>query len=193
MPQSLGVALTFSDASDIELIDSLRSGNKAALAALYDRYGNLVYTVILRILKRATDAEDLTQEIFLNLQDKEKFDPNRAALSTYLCVMARSRALNLLDRDSSYQRSLQKLRRLFPERTTLTPLEKASQDEQQTTLKQALATLPEQHRKILEMNFYQGHSHSKIAEALNLPLGTVKSQARKGLVELRKQLGEAVQ
>jgi RNA polymerase sigma-70 factor (ECF subfamily) len=185
--------LTFSDASDIELINSLRSGNQEALAALYDRYGNLVYTVVLRILKRSADAEDLTQDIFLNLKKKEKFDPNRAALSTYLCVMARSRALNSLDRYGSYQRSLQKLKRLFPERTTITPLEKVSLEEQQVTLNQALANLPDQHRKILEMNFYQGYSHAKIAEALNLPLGTVKSQARKGLMELRQQLGEAVQ
>lgn len=185
--------MTFSDVSDVELINRLRSGNQAALATLYDRYGNLVYTVILRILKRATDAEDLTQEIFLNLQDKENYTPDRAALSTYLCMMARSRALNVLDREGSYQRSLQKLKRLLLQRTTLTPLEKASQDEQQATLRRALATLPEQHRKIIEMNFYQGHSHANIAAALNLPLGTVKSQARKSLIELRKQLGEAVQ
>lgn len=185
--------MTFSDASDVELINSLRSGNQAALAVLYDRYGNLVYTTLIRILKRATDAEDLTQDIFLNFRNKEKFDPSRAALGTYLCVMARSRALNLLDRHGTHQRSLQKLKRVFPERTTPTPLEMASREERQAVVKQALATLPEQHRKILEMNFYQGYSHSKIAEALNLPLGTVKSQARKGLMDLRKQLGEAVQ
>lgn len=187
------MALMSPNASDIELIESLRSGNPDALAGIYDRYGSLVYTIALKILKYPAEAEDLTQEIFLNLPDKEKFDPQRAALSTYLSVLARSRALNRLSSHGSQQRSLQKLKRLLPDRSHVTPLEQASQAERKTTLQQALATLPDQHRTILEMNFFQGLSHAEIAQQLNIPLGTVKSKARKGLMDLRQHLGEAVQ
>lgn len=179
--------------SDIELIQSLRAGSKEALGTLYDRYGSLVYTIALKILKQPSDAEDLTQEIFLNFCRQEKFDPNRATLSTYLSMLARSRALNRLASHGSYQRSLQRLQWLSPDRTSTTPLEKASLSEQQEAVQQALSQLSEQHRQILEMNFYQGLSHSQIAQQLDVPLGTVKTKARKGLMELRQQLGNAIQ
>ncbi|MEL6161418.1 MAG: sigma-70 family RNA polymerase sigma factor [Cyanobacteria bacterium J06623_5] len=181
------------DVSDIELIHRLRLGNQAALADLYDRYGSLVYAVALKILKQRSEAEDLTQEIFLALQSKEKFDPSRAALSTYLALVARSRALNRIASRNSRQRSLQKLQYAVPERTSATPLEKATLAEQAETLQKALSTLPPQHRQILEMNFYQGLSHPKIAKQLDIPLGTVKSKARKGLLLLRQYLKETVQ
>lgn len=181
------------DSSDIELIHSLRSGSKQALGILYDRYGSLVYTIALKILKQPSDAEDLTQDIFLNFWKREKFDPNRATLSVYICMMARSRALNRLASHGSYQRSLQRLQWSFSEdRSTATPLEKASLVEQQEAVQRALAQLSDRQRQILEMNFYQGLSHSQIAQQLDMPLGTVKTKARQGLMELRQQLGDAV-
>ncbi|MEM7772467.1 MAG: sigma-70 family RNA polymerase sigma factor [Cyanobacteria bacterium P01_E01_bin.6] len=184
---------TSNDSSDNELILSLRSGSQDALAILYARYGSLVYTIALRILKKSTEAEDLTQEIFINFWKKEKFDSNRAALSTYLSIMTRSRALNRLSSQSSQQQSIQRLHQSLPTRTDITPLEKASLLEQQDVVKQALSNLSERQRQILDMNFYQGISHSEIARQLEIPLGTVKTTARKGLVELRKMLGDAVQ
>ncbi|MEL6223128.1 MAG: sigma-70 family RNA polymerase sigma factor [Cyanobacteria bacterium J06626_14] len=180
------------NSTDVELIHSLRSGNQNALKILYDRYGSLVYTVALRMLRHSSEAEDLTQEIFLNFWKKESFDPNRAALSTYLCVMTRSRALNRLSSQDSQRRSLQKLQQSLQDRPTSTPLEAASLSEQHHTVKQALTNLTERQRQILEMNFYQGISHSEIARRLDVPLGTVKTTARKGLVELRKILGDTV-
>lgn len=180
------------DTSDIELIRILRAGNQEALAVLYDRYGGLVYTVALNILKRPTEAEDLTQEIFVTFWKQDKFDPNRAALSTYLGILVRSRALNRLSSHSSRRRSLERLQRLFFSRSSLTPLENASLSERKEILQRALAQLSHQQRQILEMNFYQGLSHSEISRQLNVPLGTVKTKARRGLIQLRQQLGEAV-
>ncbi|MEO0535785.1 MAG: sigma-70 family RNA polymerase sigma factor [Cyanobacteria bacterium P01_A01_bin.123] len=187
------MARVSTDASDIELIQSLRSGRQEALTIIYDRYGSLVYTVALKLLKRPAEAEDLTQEIFCRFWEQDKFDPSRAALSTYLCIMTRSRALNRLASHSSRQRSLQRLQRSLPDRTNVTPLEKASLADQKATVQQALAQLSSQQRQILEMNFYQGISHSEIARQLNIPLGTVKTRARRGLMELRQHLGGAVE
>lgn len=180
------------NSSDAELIHSLRSGAKDALAMIYDRYGSLVYTVALKILQQPAEAEDLTQDIFLNFWKKESFDPNRAALSTYLCVMTRSRALNRLSSRSSRQRQEQQLQQVYQTRTAVTPLETASLSEQKETLREALSQLSDRQRQVLEMNFYQGSSHAEISQALNIPLGTVKSSARQGLLKLRQKLGQTV-
>ena len=187
------MARVSTDASDIELVQSLRAGHQEALTVIYDRYGGLVYTVALKFLKQPAEAEDLTQEIFFNFWKQDKFDPSRAALSTYLGLITRSRALNRIASHSSRQRSLQRLRRSLPDRTTVTPLEKASLADQKTAIQQALSHLSSQQRQILEMNFYQGISHSEIARQLNIPLGTVKTRARRGLMELRQHLGDAVE
>ncbi len=164
----------FSDnTSDAELVESLRAGHQDALRLLYGRYSGLVYTIALKMLGIASEAEDLAQDVFLNFWKQENFDPSRAALSTYLSVVTRSRALNRLKRSSSQQRSLEKLKALpLREWTTSTPLEKASLTEQAQALKLVMAELPDRQRQILEMNFYQGVSQSTIAQQLGLPLGT---------------------
>jgi RNA polymerase sigma-70 factor (ECF subfamily) len=182
------------DASDADLIFSLKAGEQQALSILYERYGGLVYTVALRILTQPSEAEDLTQEVFLTFWKQDKFDPTRAALGTYLSVLTRSRALNKLQGRASHQRSLERLQQqtLPVELTAPTPLEQASQAEQQQSLQQAMAQLTDSQRQILEMNYYQGFSQSEIAEQLGLPLGTVKTHARQGLIKLRQLLGDAV-
>lgn len=179
------------EASDSELIHSLRAGNQTALTILYDRYGGLVYTVALRFLKQPTEAEDLTQEIFLNFWKQNKYDPDRAVLSTYLGLVTRSRALDRIAKCKTQKRSLERLQGTPPPRT-VTPLENATLSEQQETVKDALYQLKDQQRQVLEMNFYQGISHADIARQLDMPLGTVKTRARQGLIELRKRLGDGV-
>ena len=82
------------DETDAALVVSLRNGNKAALAVLYDRYSRLVYTIAFRILKNQPEAEDLTQEIFLNLWQKQTYDPNRSSLSRFLSTVTRNRAID---------------------------------------------------------------------------------------------------
>lgn len=181
-------------ASDAELIERSRSGHQDALRLLYQRYSSLVYTIAFKMLNSPSEAEDLTQDVFLNFWKQEKFDPNRAALSTYLCVITRSRALNRIKHRGSQQRSLDKLQAMPPpELTASTPLENASLEEQQQALKRVMAELPDQQRRILEMNFYQGVSQSNIAQQLDLPLGTVKTNARQGLITLRRLLNGAVE
>lgn len=187
------MALVHSGASDAELIHRLRAGQQKALGILYDRYGGLVYTLALKILNQADEAEDLTQDVFLTFWKQDKFDANRAALSTYLCVLTRSRAINKLHSRASQQRSIQRLQHTTSaESLALTPLEQASLAEQQHTLQQAMAQLSDQQNRILELSYYQGLSQSEIAQRLNLPLGTVKTNVRQGLIKLRQLLGDAI-
>lgn len=187
------MARVHSGASDAELIHCLRAGQQKALGILYDRYGGLVYTLALKILNQPDEAEDLTQDVFLTFWKQDKFDPGRAALSTYLCLLARSRAINKLSRHASQQRSIQRLQQTTStESLAPTPLEHASLAEQQRTLKQAMTHLSENQKRTLEMSYYQGLSQSEIAQQLNLPLGTVKTNVRQGLIKLRQLLGDAI-
>jgi RNA polymerase sigma-70 factor (ECF subfamily) len=179
--------------SDAELIQSLRAGDQEALGMLYDRYGQLVFTVALSILNRTDEAEDLTQEIFLLFWKKENFQPERASLGTYLSVLTRSRALNKLRSRGSQQRSIERLQRsVYSEFSQLCPLEQATLQEQRQSLQQAITQLPENQQQVLVLNYLQGLSHTEIAQHLNMPLGTVKTNARQGLRKLRQSLGEAV-
>jgi RNA polymerase sigma-70 factor, ECF subfamily len=182
-----------SDATDAELINSLRTGQQEALSLLYDRYGGLVYSLALKMLGQTTEAEDLTQEIFLTFWKQERFDPNRAALSTYLCVMTRSRAINKLRSRASQQRTMDRLQQVTPaEFTSQTPLERATLLEQRQVVQAALAQLNPNQQRILELSYYQGLSQSEIAQQLGMPLGTVKTNARQGLIKLRKILDSQI-
>lgn len=178
---------------DDELIRSLRAGHQDALGILYDRYSNLVFTVALNLLNRVDEAEDLTQEIFLIFWKKDNFQPERAGLSTYLSVLTRSRALNRLRSRSSQQSSVQRLQRwVCNEFSHPCPLEQATLQEQQQMVQQAVTQLPENQQQVLNLNYLEGFSHAEIAHRLNMPLGTVKTNARQGLRKLRRALGEGV-
>lgn len=177
------------DPTDADLIVSLRQGNRNALSILYDRYGGLVYTLALKLLDRNDEAEDLTQDIFLSFWQQEKFDPNRGKLSSYLCLVTRSRAIDRLRSRKSEQKSIERLQQIvIPETDLPTPLESVTLVEEQIMVCQSLAQLSDRQRQLLELSYYQGLSQSEIATQLNLPLGTVKTHMRQGLIKLRQLL-----
>ncbi|MEM1240326.1 MAG: sigma-70 family RNA polymerase sigma factor [Cyanobacteria bacterium P01_H01_bin.26] len=181
------------DETDGALIVSLRNGNKAALAVLYDRYSRLVYTIAFRILKNQPEAEDLTQEIFLNLWQKQTYDPNRSSLSRFLSTVTRNRAI---DRVRSRTIRSRILKGLAPQPAAPTsfsvPVEQASLSERSQRVREALETLPEKQRELLSLAYYQGFSQSEIAHHTNIPLGTVKSRMRQGLFKLKAALQDLV-
>jgi RNA polymerase sigma-70 factor, ECF subfamily len=179
----------YPDPPDVDLIASLRQGQQNALSILYDRYGGLVYSLALKLLDRRDEAEDLTQDVFLNFWKQDKFDPTRAKLSTYLCLITRSRAIDKLRTRQSEQRSLQRLQQnTIPETDLPTPLDAVSLAEEQIIVRESLSTLSDRQRQILELSYYQNLSQSAIATQLDLPLGTVKTHARQGLIRLRQLL-----
>lgn len=178
-----------SDTSDADLILSLRQGDRTALSILYDRYGGLVYTLALKLLDRIDEAEDLTQDVFLSFWKQEKFDPHRAKLSSYLCLITRSRAIDKLRSCASEQKSIARLQHnSIRETDQPTLLDSVTSAEEQNLVRQSLSSLSEQQRQILELSYYQNLSQSAIATTLNLPLGTVKTHMRQGLIKLRQLL-----
>ncbi len=170
---------------DLELIQALKTGEKSALSKLYDRYGLLVYGLALKILKNAQEAEDLTQEVFVSLWHRNTYNPARGSLSSYLIVMTRSRALDKLRSRFSRNKFLERWRQTTTQSFSRSAFEQVDLWDSSQHVQSALAQLPEQQRKILEMAYYQDLSQSEIAKTLNIPLGTVKTSARQALKKLR--------
>lgn len=141
------------------------------------------------MLGSTAEAEDLTQDIFLNLA-RSAFDPRRGSLRTYLSILARSRCLDRLRSWRSRQRSLERGRVELQGNPAADPaLEQLAQAEQVVEVQTALAELSESQRQVLKMAYYEGMSQTEIAKQLDLPLGTVKARARRALLRLRELLG----
>ncbi|MDJ0615715.1 MAG: sigma-70 family RNA polymerase sigma factor [Calothrix sp. MO_192.B10] len=184
--------MSVSNLTDIELFQALQSGDLSALGVVYDRYGEAVYRLALRILGDGTEAEDLTQEIFLAFWRDSKYDPHRGSMIVFLLTMTRSRAINRLRQKRSQQQLLQRCQRSMPTDADNSPMNNVSVQEISHIVGEALQELPENQRQVLKMAYYQGLSQSEITHELNIPLGTVKTRTRQGLLKLRKLLKDLV-
>ena len=175
--------------TDAQLYLALKAGQTAALGILYDRHAGLVYGIALKVLENPQEAEDLTQDIFLNFVKIGSYEPSRGSLRTYLAILTRSRAVDRV-RSRSNTRELLKKWEHSRESETATDslLEKVSRSEQSQEVKAALAQLSDEQQQILRMAYYDGLSQSEIANQLEIPLGTVKARARRGLLKLRQAL-----
>jgi RNA polymerase sigma-70 factor, ECF subfamily len=170
--------------TDSMLISRIRAGDEDALAALHDRYSQVVYSVALRVLGETTQAEDILQEIFLQLwRNPQTFDSNRGSLGAWLAVITRHRAID-------------QLRRRRPESDIEDVIVAVDTRLEQTTdrnmaiakIRAVVERLPAEQRKPLEMAFFEGLTHSEIASKTGEPLGTIKTRIRSALLTLRKAL-----
>lgn len=173
-----------SQVTDSMLISRIRAGDQDALAVLHDRYAQVVYSVALRVLGDTAQAEDVLQEIFLQLWRKpETFDSNRGSLGAWLAVIARHRAID-------------QLRRRRPESDIDDVIISIDSDLEQTAdrnraiarIRSAVEQLPLEQRRALELAFFQGLTHSEVAAKTGEPLGTIKTRIRAALAALRKGL-----
>lgn len=175
--------------TDADLFLQLQNGQTDTLAILYDRHAGLVYGIALKFLGNTSEAEDLTQDIFLILTRECSYDLNRGSLRTYLAILTRSRAL---DRLRSRSRSQKRLRQQSLTENAIVspnnPLVDISRLERSSEVQQALEQLSTKEQDVLRMAYYQGLSQSEIAKQLNIALGTVKSRSRRGLLKLRQAL-----
>ncbi|MBD0337603.1 MAG: sigma-70 family RNA polymerase sigma factor [Cyanobacteria bacterium Co-bin13] len=176
-------------ATDQSLVTRLRAGQTDALGVLYDRYARLVYSLALRMLGNLEEAEDLTQEVFLAFWQRDKYDVDRGSLSSFLVTFTRSRALDRLRNRGVRYRAMERLQGLTqPSSKAETPLERASLEERSQQTREALNQLPALERQVLEIAYFENLSQSQIAQKLNIPLGTVKTRCRQGLLRLRQLL-----
>lgn len=164
------------------LIARMRAGDESAMADLYDRYSGVVYGVALRVLGNTATAEDLLQEVFLQLwRNPPAFDANRGRLAPWLAVIARNRAIDLL-RKRPPEDDIDDL----PISTGVNLENDAAQRLAIERVRGALARLPQEQRKALEMAFFEGMTHTEIASKTGEPLGTIKTRIRSGLLAVKK-------
>jgi RNA polymerase sigma factor (sigma-70 family) len=170
------------------LLQRVAAGDTGAVAECVDTFGGLVWSLARRLLNRPAEAEDAVQEVFIALwKSASRFDPSIASETTFVAMIARRR---LIDRQRRNTRRPEG-EPVAIEDLPLSALEEADQLELQDEAAKAMAALellkPEQ-RNVLHLAVCQGWPHQLIADRLGLPLGTVKTHVRRGLIKVREEL-----
>ncbi len=177
--------------SDQELdrtcMDRLRSGDTNALEELYDRHTPMLYGLVLRIVGRAADAEEVLQDTWLQAWRRaESWEPARGTVAGWLLTLARSRAIDRIRSVASRRRAESAAPPPDPPASTNEPASSAARRQLRERVSVALAALTPLQREVLELGYFGGLSQSEIAARIDAPLGSVKSWTRQGLTRLRE-------
>jgi RNA polymerase sigma-70 factor (ECF subfamily) len=174
--------------NDVELLKAIAAKDDAALGQLYDRYRLILFGVLMRILNNREEAEDVLQEVFLQVWRRAAdFDENRGRPFTWLVTLARSRGIDRLRTLASRERAV-----VAGANESSEDISDAASDairsEQRGVVNGALAQLPEEQKRPLMLAYFDGLTQSEIATQLGAPLGTVKTRMRTGMIKLRELL-----
>ncbi|HEU4507752.1 MAG TPA: sigma-70 family RNA polymerase sigma factor [Pyrinomonadaceae bacterium] len=173
---------------DVELMKAIAARDEAALAQLYDRYRVIVFGLLMRILNNREEAEDVLQEVFLQVWRKAgDFDESRGRPFTWLVTLGRSRGIDRLRTLASRERVAEAGAREVIEQISDAASD-AFKSEQRGLVNSALAQLPDEQKRPLMLAYFDGLTQSEIAARLGAPLGTVKTRMRTGLMRLRELL-----
>ncbi|MGH2399280.1 MAG: sigma-70 family RNA polymerase sigma factor [bacterium] len=183
----------YSGLDDAELMHRLAYRDLVAFRALYDRYGNLVYSAALRVVRDAQIAEDMVQEIFLRIWRKpESYVAQRGRFVTWLTSVTRNRAVDeVRSRGRRFRHetaSPEEQERELPASDQNDPALTAELSDQRRLILAALTQIPAEQREIIELAYFGGLTQQEIAERLSQPLGTVKTRIRLGMQKLRAAL-----
>ena len=179
--------------SDMELIARVKSGSSEALEELYRRYASPVYSLVWKILQSPEESEDVALDVFWQIwRQAASYDASRGAPPAWIFTLARSRAIDRLrarhrkeDRTISFDDPAV----VFdPLDQGATPDQVASYRQNRDAVREAMKVLSAPQREAVELAFFQGLTHVEIAEKLRIPLGTVKTRIRQGLIRLRRRL-----
>jgi RNA polymerase sigma-70 factor (ECF subfamily) len=187
-------ALTPTDSREVSpdatLVNRLLHKDVSAFEQLYNRHSRIVYSLVLRILQQAGTAEEVVQDIFLQLwRNAARYDAARGPFVPWLLTLARNRALDHLRLKSERQRRKEDQTEELPAVTVAPEYEERLDEKRRAERVRALlGVLSPQQRRAIELAYFQGLSHTEIAETLKEPLGTVKSWIRNGLLRLKEGL-----
>lgn len=173
------------------LMSQIALGDERALAQLYDGTSHMVYGLCLRIVKDPSAAEDITLEAYLQVwRTAESYDPVRGTVTAWLLTVVRSRAIDWLRARKARRADMQQdLEEVFDLRDLRKNPEEASLDAGRSrVIRDAMAELPDEQKRAIEMTYFSGLSHSEIALQDGLPIGTVKTRIRLGMMRLRELL-----
>ncbi|HEY4562295.1 MAG TPA: sigma-70 family RNA polymerase sigma factor [Thermoanaerobaculia bacterium] len=180
--------------TDAALLRQVVERRPEALSALYDRYAPALLAVARRILGTPADAEEVLQEVFLHVWNHPgRYDAGRSSVSTWLMLIARSRAIDRLRTRKVVERTHETSAQGNPvEHASPEGVENVFLQERRERVRGEMAKLPGEQRQVLEMAFYEGLSQSEIAARAGLPLGTVKTRTLLAMKKLRSALREEI-
>jgi RNA polymerase sigma-70 factor, ECF subfamily len=168
--------------ADLAAVTAMKAGDQGAMAELYDRYSSIVYAVALRVLGDTGAAEDVLQEVFLQLwRNPSAFDSARGSLAAWLAVITRNRAIDALRKRKPETDIEHVIVSVAPDLVS-----DADRTRVAAKIRGVISTMPSPQKNALEMAYFEGLSHSEIANKTGEPLGTIKTRIRAGLLALRK-------
>ena len=174
---------------DIALLDRVVARDQHAIAELYERHSRLLFGLILRILRDREEAEDVLQEVFLAAWTRaETYQASLGTPAGWLVRIARNRAIDRLRANSSRLRVIEQGASAVARGADAVPRPDA---EAQRDIARALDALPAEQRALIEEAYFRGLTHSELAARFSIPLGTVKTRVRMGLLALRQYLQES--
>ena len=182
---------------EIELMKRIQARDADALEELYDLYHRLLFGLVLSIVKKREEAEDMLQEIFVKIWNKaESFDPERGNAYSWIVTLARNQAIDRI-RSKGYKtqekQSVSIHQPLFSlEGDKHDPMETTIFSDRAELVKKALGQIPEAQSEVIKIAYYRGMTQREIASYLDIPLGTVKTRTRQGMMKLKSILGEFI-
>lgn len=169
---------------DTELLEAVARKDESAMAALFDRYSGLVYSIALRVLREPELAEDVMQEVLLQIwRQPGGFVSQRGSLGAWLAVVSRNRSIDVIRR-RAHMTPLEELVLPEPRNLQRTVEDSLVMDK----VREAVETLPSEQQSPLYMAYFEGLTHIEISERTGTPLGTVKTRIRSALASVRKAL-----
>jgi len=177
---------------EIELLRRTGFGDRDSFGKLYDRYSGMLFSTAYRILNHQEAAEDLLQEVFVQIWEKASlYDPTRGKPLTWAITLTRNRAIDRLRSSRRRQRlneEMQKEAEIADHQPNKSSAEEVSLSEKNRIVHDAVLQLAPDQRRAIEMAFFRGLTQTEIAEELSEPLGTVKARIRRGMMKLRDLL-----
>lgn len=182
---------------EIELMRQIKSRDESALEELYELYKRLLFGMIFSIVKKREEAEDVLQEVFVKIWNKaDSFDENRGNVYSWIVTLARNKAIDRL-RSKAYKTQQKASVSIHEPLFTLEgdkadPLETTIFSDRAELVKKALNEIPESQKEVIKIAYFRGLTQSEIADQLDIPLGTVKTRTRQGMIKLKSILAEYI-
>jgi len=175
------------------ILDRISAGDESAMEACVDRYGGLIWSLARRLSPSASEAEDAVQEIFIEIWESAfRFRPECGSELTFIATIARRRLIDRLRSDQRRRGRMEEVARrmqIEQEKEPRIPRDAPSRFDEVSRVRAAMERLLPEQQRVLQMAIHHGCTHDQIAGQTGLPLGTVKTHARRGLQRLRELLG----
>jgi RNA polymerase sigma factor (sigma-70 family) len=170
------------------ILKRIALGDRDAVSDCLNKYGGLVWSIARKMLRNSDDAEDAVQEIFVDIwKNAERFDETQSSETTFIAMIARRRIIDRIRKTN---------RRISADSFEDVVMEPESRDDKRVQLSveagqaaEALRSLKPEQQQVLQLSIVQGLSHQEIADHTGMPLGTVKTHARRGILQAREMLG----